>query len=197
MSSIYIIKNTINNKVYIGKTTCFLNRKKEHLRKLKSGKHINQHLQSAYNKYNKDVFVFDILEECEDIVLNDKEKYWISFYNSVNDSYGYNLMYGGEGGIGTKETREKQSKSHDKNKKKVYGFTIKGELHKVWDSIKTCSKELSVNTCDIKRTIFQKQYSCKGYILQNVEIFDSRKSRSDKAKERVRNINGTFQINTI
>ena len=35
MSYIYVIINTLTDKVYIGKTSCFTNRKKEHLRKLR------------------------------------------------------------------------------------------------------------------------------------------------------------------
>lgn len=193
MSCIYIIKNITNNKVYIGKTACFITRQKEHLRKLKSGKHVNKHLQFSYNKYGKDVFIFNVLEECDEIIINDREKYWITFYNSTTDSKGYNLMYGGEGGIGTKETREKQSKAHDNTKKQVYGFTLNGESYKIWNSIKECSKELLVNPCDVRRTINQKQYSCKGLILQNINIFDNRLTPSEKAKLRVRNLDGTFK----
>jgi hypothetical protein len=195
MSCIYIIKNTITSKVYIGKAKCFNTRQKEHLRKLKYKKHINKHLQNSYNKYGKDVFNFNILEECKDSLLNDKEKYWISFYDSTNDLKGYNLTYGGDGGVGTKETKEKQSKAHDKNKKKVYGFTLDGNLYKVWNSIKECSKELLANPCDVRRTIYQKQYSCKKLILQNNDVFDNRTTPSQKAILRLRNLNGTFKKN--
>lgn len=194
MSCIYIIKNILTDKVYIGKASCFIKRQKEHLRKLKSGKHVNKHLQHSYNRYGKDLFSFNILEECDDIFLDEREKYWIAFYNSTDDSKGYNLMYGGEGGVGTKETKEKQSKAHDKNKKRVYGFTLKGDVYKVWDSIKECSKELLASPCDIRRTIYQKQYSCKGYILQANDSFDNRFTPSEKANLRLRNSDGTFKI---
>lgn len=193
MSYIYVIINTLTDKVYIGKTSCFTNRKKEHLRKLRYGKHVNKHLQYSYNKYSKDVFVFDILEECDESVVDDREKYWISFYDSTNDFKGYNLTHGGEGGVGTKETREKQSKAHDKDKKIVFGFTLKGDFYKNWNSIKECAKELLVNPCDIRRTIYQKQYSCKGLILQNTNIFDYRLTPSEKSKLRLRNTDGTFK----
>jgi hypothetical protein len=193
MSCIYIIKNTINNKVYIGKTTCFNNRQKDHLRKLKSGKHINLHLQSSYNKYGKDVFTINVLENCDDSLINDREKYWIIYYNSVNNSCGYNCTHGGDGGNFTKEVKEKLSKSHSKTKKKVYGFTLKGDVYKVWDSIKQCSKELSIHPVDARRVINQKQYSCKGLILQNTDVFDNRITPSERLNLRLRNANGTFK----
>lgn len=192
MSYIYLIKNIINNKVYVGKTSCFINRKNEHLKRLKAGKHVNTHLQSSYNKYGKDFFEFCILEECDNDIIDSREKHWIIIYKSTSDNNGYNLTYGGDGGIATKETKEKQSRKQDSFKKKVYGFTKTGYLFKVWDSIKACCKELSVNSCDIKRTITQKQYSCKGYILQNIKTFDKRLSPSEKAKLRLRKLNGTF-----
>lgn len=193
MSCIYIIKNTINNKVYIGKAACFTTRQKEHLRKLRYGKHINKHLQRSYNKYGKDSFIFNVLEDCDDFLIDEREKYWIAYYKSTDDSNGYNLTHGGEGGIGTKETREKQSKAHTKNKKKVYGFSLKGDFYKVWESIKECSRELSVNPCDIRRTINQKQYSCKELILQNIQTFDNRLTPSEKVNLRLRNLDGTFK----
>ena len=193
MSCIYIIKNNITDKVYIGKTTCFITRQKEHLRKLKAGKHVNKHLQFSYSKYGKDTFIFDILEECDDTILDNREKYWITFYDSTKDSKGYNLTHGGEGGIGTEEIREKQSIAHNKNKRKVYGFTLEGDFYKVWESIKECSRELLANRSDIRRTIQQKQYSCKGLVLQDIDIFDNRISPSEKAKTRLRNLDGTFK----
>jgi hypothetical protein len=193
MSCIYTIKNIVNNKIYIGKASCFITRQKEHLRKLKAGKHVNKHLQFSYSKYGKNAFMFDILEECDNTILDEREKYWITFYDSTKDSKGYNLMYGGEGGIGTKETREKQSKAHNKHKRKVYGFTLEGDFYKVWESIKDCSRDLLANPSDIRRTIQQKQYSCKGLVLQDIDIFDNRLTPSEKISLRLRNLNGTFK----
>jgi len=193
MSCIYIIKNIVNNKVYIGKTSCFNNRKKEHLRKLKRGGHVNNYLQSSYNKYGKDAFDFIILEECDNSLLNSREIYWIEKYNSTNNSYGYNLTYGGDGVNSIQEVRKKQSKAQDKNKKIVYGFTLKGDFYKVWNSIKECSREILTNTGDIRKTIRQEKYSCRGLILQNTSVFDNRLTPSEKINLRLRNPDGSFK----
>lgn len=192
MSCIYLIKNIINLKIYIGKAASFEVRKKEHLRKLKYNKHVNNYLQNSYNKYGEENFTFEILEECEEISINEREKYWISYHDSINPKIGYNLMLGGEGGVGTLETRNKQSLSQDHNKKKVYGFTKLGVFYKKWESIKDCAKELNANPCDVRRTINQNQYSCKDYILQSIDIFDNRITPTEKVKLRKRNKNGTF-----
>jgi group I intron endonuclease len=106
VSGIYIIINTINNKTYIGKTIDIKNRRKQHLNNLRNNKYINNnqptHLQSAWNKYvrlyGEEVFIFGIIEECDKDKLNDKEKYWINYYQSNNREYGYNKTEGGDGG---------------------------------------------------------------------------------------------------
>jgi len=190
---IYAIKNNVTNKIYIGKTTDFEIRKKEHIRKLKAKRHHNRHLQSSFNKNGIDSFVFDIIEKCDLGHLDEKEKYWIEFYKTTNDNNGYNIMSGGQGGKGTKEVIEKQRKSQEKNKKKVYAFNLNGELCLSWDSIKECSKDLLVNPCDIRRTITKQQYSCRGYILQSNSTFEKRDSPSERAKLRERNLDGTFK----
>ena len=92
MGYIYIIKNTVNNYVYIGQTTRSLEvRWKEHLR------HANQShkqvLGMAITKYGKDKFFIEELEECEDSLLNERERYWISYFDSFNN--GYNTTLGG------------------------------------------------------------------------------------------------------
>jgi hypothetical protein len=45
-------------------------------------------------KLGVDAFEFSILEECSATELDDKEKYWIQFYDTINT--GYNLVPGGQ-----------------------------------------------------------------------------------------------------
>ena len=53
--------------------------------------HTNSHLQNAWDKYGEKNFQFEILEKCEIHDLNRREKYWIDYYDSNNNQYGYNL----------------------------------------------------------------------------------------------------------
>jgi predicted DNA-binding protein YlxM (UPF0122 family) len=86
---IYITTNKINGKKYIGKE------KYSNPNYLGSGKHI----QRAIKKYGKDNFTKEILEECTDEKdMNEREKYWINYYNATNSKEFYNLAEGGEGG---------------------------------------------------------------------------------------------------
>lgn len=193
MKGIYKILNLKNNKVYIGKCENFIKRQKEHLKLLRKNKHFNIHLQYAFNKYNEDNFKFILIEECDD--LNNKEIYYISKFNSLNKLFGYNLQSGGLGGKHSEETILKQKLNRKNEAKKVYGFNKKGILIKEWFSIKECSKYLNVNSCDVRRTIKQEQYSCKTFILQDSLIFDNRLTPSQKPSNRQRNAKGLFISN--
>lgn len=67
IKGVYIIKNIVNNKIYIGSTFSskgVCNRIKEHLRKLKANTHVNQYLQNSFNKYLEHNFYVSILEDC-------------------------------------------------------------------------------------------------------------------------------------
>ena len=50
--------------------------------------------------------MFEIIEICEEENINDREIYWISFYNSVKE--GLNLMYGGQGSKQSQEVKDKK-----------------------------------------------------------------------------------------
>lgn len=103
MGYIYKIKNTINNKVYIGQTIRNpLLRKEEHFNNLQNGTHHNSHLQHSFNKYG-DVFEFEIIETCPDDELNEREIALIEKFNTYNK--GYNETKGGEGFAGAGKHR--------------------------------------------------------------------------------------------
>lgn len=89
---IYIIKNKINEKVYIGQSKQLGQRYYGHLRSLKKGTHHNEILQKSFYKYGFDNFEFSILEEVlDENLLNEREKYWIDFYGGINSDNVYNL----------------------------------------------------------------------------------------------------------
>lgn len=96
-SGIYCIENMINHKKYIGLSQNISRRFDEHKRHLNGKYHINEHLQSAWNKYGKDNFKFYIIEECDENILKEKERYYIKKYHTQNRLYGYNKTSGGDG----------------------------------------------------------------------------------------------------
>lgn len=93
ITGIYKITNLKNNKIYIGQAVNVSNRLKEHI---KAGLGIdtpNNILYKGMKKYNVENFSFELLERCNPQELNDREKFWISYFKS-ND-YGYNMTVGG------------------------------------------------------------------------------------------------------
>ena len=88
---IYLTTNLINNKKYVGQHRSEIFEPNKYLG---SGKL----LQKAIDKYGKENFRCELLEECSsDSELNEKEVYWISKLNSVQDDNYYNLCKGGLG----------------------------------------------------------------------------------------------------
>lgn len=62
---IYMILCISNNKAYIGQTSSIKRRWTEHKKLLRAGRHDNEYLQNCWNKYGKDSFVFNTLENIE------------------------------------------------------------------------------------------------------------------------------------
>ena len=107
-----IYKITINNKLYVGYAKNFEKRKSSHYKALTGKKHINPYLQNAFIKYNE--FNCDIIEECAEDGLEEKEIFWIKELDTF-EGEGYNLTAGGEGflgGVHTEETRRKIGEVH-------------------------------------------------------------------------------------
>lgn len=104
---IYKVINKKNGKIYIGQSTKSVENSKWYL-----GSGV--YLCNAIKKHGSCNFIKEIIEKCESqIELNEREQFWISYFNSTNKSVGYNLMTGGgQNGTHTGETRKKLSESH-------------------------------------------------------------------------------------
>ena len=95
MASIYIIKNNINDKVYIGQTILPINiRFTNH--KMASRVEDTKFYR-AIRKYGENNFYIELLETTTIENLNSREKYWINYYDSYKN--GYNSTLGGDGVI--------------------------------------------------------------------------------------------------
>ena len=109
---IYKVTNLVNNKIYIGKI------KKDYPEYFGSGVLINHSIK----KYGIENFKKEIIDSASSVEeLNEKEKYWIQYFNSNNLTIGYNIGKGGEGGDvftnnpNKEEIRLKCSKPAEKN----------------------------------------------------------------------------------
>lgn len=109
---IYIIKNTVSNKCYVGQTIQPVKeRVKQHFKK--SAKSCPA-LAAAIRKYGPDNFSVEVIAEADSQdKLNELEVHFISEFNSISPN-GYNLEYGGSRGKDSEETKRKRKEAINK-----------------------------------------------------------------------------------
>lgn len=107
---IYKTTNIVNNKIYIG----------QHRYSAFDETYIGSGtlLWKAINKYGRDNFICEMLEECNSFEeLNVKENYYIQLYKSNNLEIGYNMTSGGQGTVDYKHTEVAKQKISKHNAK--------------------------------------------------------------------------------
>lgn len=87
--AIYKYENKINHKIYIGQTNNPERRFNEHMY---GQSYSTSLLERAIKKYGIENFIFTVIEWAEN--YDEREKYWIEYYNSYKP-YGYNICEGG------------------------------------------------------------------------------------------------------
>lgn len=122
MAYIYKIYNDVNSNVYIGQTIKTIEERfSEHIYKSHSEK-THPPLHQAFIDLGEDKFHIELIEECSEDNLDEREKYWIKYYNSYQN--GYNATIGGSGVIGVYKY------------KPVDMFDLKGNFEQHFESIK-------------------------------------------------------------
>ena len=96
---IYRITNKINGHMYIGLSKNIEQRIKDHFSHGINGHRkddLNKALYQAFKKYGLENFEWDVLEECSENQLKDREIYWIKYYNTYENREHYNETPGGD-----------------------------------------------------------------------------------------------------
>ena len=189
---VYKITNTLTKKYYIGSAVDLNNRFKCHKQLLKNNKHYNSHLQSSYNKYGKENFIYEIIEtndNKENII--EREQYWIDFLEANNTKKGYNKRITALSNLGIKsseKTKEKLRLSHlghkqsDETKikisesqyKKICQFDKNGNHINTFNSFKEASEKTNILRPCISMVINNKIKSTGGFywcLLENLNEF--------------------------
>ena len=116
MIGIYKITKKENGKCYIGQSNNIERRFREHLTK---GDKSRIAVDKAIQKYGPAAFTFEILEECSIEQLNERESYWIKYYDAKNK--GYNMSDGGsQQSIGSNNGRSKLTEEDVKIIRQAY-----------------------------------------------------------------------------
>ncbi|MED4676797.1 GIY-YIG nuclease family protein [Bacillus nitratireducens] len=125
---IYKFTNSINGKVYIGLTTkTFRKRYNSHKSSafLPSVKHYDCKFYKAIRKFSWNSFKWEIIDRADSKEeLEEKEKFWIFFYDSFKN--GYNMTLGGEGSSGIVGEKHGQAKLTGEDVRKIKAALTKG-----------------------------------------------------------------------
>lgn len=117
---IYCAYNKINQKRYIGQTIQRLcERKNAHYTK-----NPDIYFHRALHKYAKEDFVWSVIDTAQSKnELDEKEAFWIKYYDTLDPTKGYNLLPGGDNKNPTKEqiqyARNKFVEKYSNNSKTV------------------------------------------------------------------------------
>ena len=109
-------------------------------------------------KYGIDNFKFEIVEDniASKIVLDEKERYYIQYYQSLVSQNGYNIELGGNGpGKHSEETKRKISEAQLEEKNHMFGKTgsqnatskkiLDITTDKVYESANLAAQDLQLN----------------------------------------------------
>lgn len=141
---IYKATNLVNGKVYIGQTTRTLKRRKgEHLSDARNGS--TDPFHNAIRCHGEENFKWEVIDRADnDEELNQKEIYWISYYNSyiyAENSNGYNATRGGNNfWIG--ENNPMYGK-RSPNAKSIIQLSLDGEFIKQYPSAREGAKAVN------------------------------------------------------
>ena len=137
---IYKVTNLQNLKVYIGQTiNKFEKRKIKHYSEAKLYPKLP--FARALIKYDQDDMLWEIIDGANNkYELDEKEKFWIWFYNSNDSKHGYNCTIGGKS---IHLSAEREAQRINKIKKEVHQYDLNGKYLKTYISTKYAMQEFN------------------------------------------------------
>ena len=121
------------------------------------------------NYYGINHFKIEIIEECDNSLLNDREKYWIQYYNSLIN--GYNATLGGET---CPPNRSKPIDQIDINSNQVI---------RTFKSAREVEKELGIANQHISEACNYKRVSVSGFKWEFHNPMDKKNAKEKSLKE--------------
>lgn len=153
---IYQILNNVNGKSYIGKSVEYKQRFRNHIKNAK--KKVNRRLYDSMNYHGYDNFTLILIEdlgEASNDIINDRERYWIKYYDTMIPN-GYNMTLGGDGG----NTLAYWDEDRKKTLYVSQGDKRKGKRPKEWcKAISEGAKEREKNKTYAKKKLISEKIS--------------------------------------
>lgn len=153
---IYKITNTLNQKIYVGKSKNPTVRWRQHK---SHSKKRNTKLYYAMRKYGIENFTFEILEVCLGGQVNEREIYYVSLLEPY-----YNMTNGGDGGgfLNKKHGDNWKNAIKQSNSKKVACYNLDGHLVKVYESCRDASYDVFGKDCRGISAVTRGEYQTYG-----------------------------------
>lgn len=165
---IYIIKNTNNNKVYIGQTSRTIQaRWNQHINAALRGEEQGIILYNAMRKYGIESFYIAKLEECDIAQLDEREIYWISYYNSITPN-GYNIRAGGD----------------DSGRKEVYKLDKEGNIIECYGSAMAAAEVNGLDLSGLTKVCRGESYSLGGFKWSYADTYNQEERQQHKIIQR-------------
>lgn len=161
-SGIYKITNKDNGKIYIGQSTNLYNRIRAHKKGEFNG--------NSKMKEDEGDFEIDIVEKCSIEKLDEREIYWINYYNSIEK--GYNIYKGGKGGY-TIRQQNKIPKNFNKFSNNIEELVNVTKLSLEYDfiqdypSVQECARQNNIEATNVSKCIYGKFKTVEGFIYVN------------------------------
>lgn len=162
--AIYIFRNTINGKFYIGETINLKRRMVEYLYPLRKGR--DRVIHSAIKKYGIDNFSFEFyylptFKKNDLLIL---ERTMIEIYKSLRPT-GYNICIGGTDFRGVKHTETTKKKMSVSKSKEVHKYhPLTGKFVETYSSVDAAANSVNGNPSNISLAALGNRKSAHGLL---------------------------------
>jgi hypothetical protein len=173
MIGIYKITSP-TNKIYIGQSTNIENRK-YYYTSIKCDK--QPKLYNSLLKYGWEQHIFEVIEECLEKQLNEREIYWGNYFKVLGEN-GLNLRLGDANGLCSEETKQKIGLTNSRPKpnnfnsnlrKPVLQFDKQGNLIAEYESYHDAKNKTGLSLTEVLRG---KAKTAGGYIFKYKDDWD-------------------------
>jgi hypothetical protein len=173
MIGIYKITSP-TNKIYIGQSTNIENRK-YYYNSIKCDK--QPKLYNSLLKYGWEQHIFEVIEECLEEQLNEREIYWGNYFKVLGEN-GLNLRLGDANGLCSEETKQKIGLTNSRPKpdnfnsnlrKPVLQFDKQGNLIAEYESYHDAKNKTGLSLTEVLRG---KAKTAGGYIFKYKDDWD-------------------------
>lgn len=183
-SGVIYLRTSPSGKYYIGQTLDELKRNQDWFN-LKAS-YAGSRIDGARKKYGPKNFKYEVLYSIQNEekwvvteLLNEKEKYYISKYNSADRNCGYNMTSGGNGNLPPEFTLYKYKGVN------IVQLNIVGDLIKTWKDIYEASKDFNIRSDKILSCCQNRVRTCKGFVWMIKSNYD--KYSKEEIKEMILN----------